>query len=675
MLTEVHTGALDIQRLARLAGRREAGRVRAAAARGCEELAGRAVINVNSTARGGGVAEMLLPLVAYARGAGIDCRWLVIGGDPAFFAVTKRIHNRLHGVQGDGGPLGDEQRAIYERGLEGSARELLAELGPSDVVILHDPQTAGLAPVLAAAGNPVIWRCHVGIDDPNELARSAWHFLEPYIERADRVVFSRRQFAWDVVEPARRAIIAPSIDALSPKNQELAEGTAAAILEASGLRAGASSGAAASFVRLDGSRATVRRRAELDEDAPLRPADRYVLQVSRWDRLKDPLGVIAGFATQVAPMSDAHLVYAGPDVGAVSDDPEGAEILRAARALRLELPPGARARIHLAVLPMEDLQENAAIVNALQRCASVVVQKSLAEGFGLTVAEAMWKGRPVVASRVGGIGDQIEHRRSGLLLDNPSDTKEYAAAVLELLEDPAGRERARRRGARAGTNAVPGNTLADGLPGRDRAAAPRQGGGLTVTETERAPLGGDELRLIDAYWRAANYLSVGQIYLLDNPLLREPLSLQHVKPRLLGHWGTTPGLNLLYAHMNRAIRERGLNAIYVTGPGHGGPGLVANTYLEGTYSEVYPQVGEDEEGLRRLFHQFSFPGGSPLARCARDPGLDPRGWRARLRARARLRGGIRQPRPARSLRGRRRRGRDRPARRQLALEQVPQSRP
>jgi xylulose-5-phosphate/fructose-6-phosphate phosphoketolase len=130
----------------------------------------------------------------------------------------------------------------------------------------------------------------------------------------------------------------------------------------------------------------------------------------------------------------------------------------------------------------------------------------------------------------------------------------------------------------------------------------------------------DELRLIDAYWRAANYLSVGQIYLQANPLLREPLQLEHVKPRLLGHWGTTPGLNLLYAHMNRAIRERDLNAIYVTGPGHGGPGLVANAYLEGTYTEIYPHIGEDEEGLRRLFRQFSFPGGIPSHVAPETPG-------------------------------------------------------
>jgi xylulose-5-phosphate/fructose-6-phosphate phosphoketolase len=133
-------------------------------------------------------------------------------------------------------------------------------------------------------------------------------------------------------------------------------------------------------------------------------------------------------------------------------------------------------------------------------------------------------------------------------------------------------------------------------------------------------LGRRDLELIDAYWRAANYLSVGQIYLMDNPLLREPLLAEHVKPRLLGHWGTTPGLNLLYAHLNRVIRQRDLNALYVTGPGHGGPGLVANAYLEGTYSEVYSSIGEDEDGLRALFRQFSFPGGIPSHVAPETPG-------------------------------------------------------
>ena len=145
-------------------------------------------------------------------------------------------------------------------------------------------------------------------------------------------------------------------------------------------------------------------------------------------------------------------------------------------------------------------------------------------------------------------------------------------------------------------------------------------GVTTATRAPRGPLSERELHLLDAYWRAANYLSVGQIYLLDNALLRKPLAVEHVKPRLLGHWGTTPGLNFIYAHMNRAIRARELNAIFVTGPGHGGPGVVANTYLEGTYSEVYPHIGRDEQGLQRLFRQFSFPGGIPSHVAPETPG-------------------------------------------------------
>ncbi|MHB8440703.1 MAG: phosphoketolase family protein, partial [Candidatus Tyrphobacter sp.] len=135
-----------------------------------------------------------------------------------------------------------------------------------------------------------------------------------------------------------------------------------------------------------------------------------------------------------------------------------------------------------------------------------------------------------------------------------------------------------------------------------------------------APVSTTGSALIDAYWRAANYLSVGQIYLLDNPLLKEPLRPEHIKPRLLGHWGTTPGLNFIYAHMNRVIKKYDVNAIFVTGPGHGGPALLANTYLEGTYSELYPNVGLDEPGMRRLFKQFSFPGGVPSHAAPETPG-------------------------------------------------------
>jgi trehalose synthase len=169
--------------------------------------------------------------------------------------------------------------------------------------------------------------------------------------------------------------------------------------------------------------------------------DPLVVQVSRWDRLKDPMGVMVGFAEHVAVSTDAHLVLAGPNVRGIADDPEGEEVLDEVEHHWRELPGPARGRVHLACLPMDDIEENAAIVNALQRRATVVIQKSLMEGFGLTVAEAMWKSRPVVASRIGGIQDQIEHGRTGLLVSDPRDLKEFGSCVLSLLEDTEGAER------------------------------------------------------------------------------------------------------------------------------------------------------------------------------------------------------------------------------------------
>jgi trehalose synthase len=396
---------------------------------------GRAVWNVNSTSAGGGVAEMLRSLLAYARGAGVDARWAVISGNPEFFEVTKRIHNHLHNFAGDGGALGDEERVKYEAALRPNAEDFEAMVGPRDVILLHDPQTAGLIPGLKRLGLPVIWRCHVGVDTPGELSRGAWNFLAPYVVQADAYVFSRRSFVWEQLEESRTPLIAPSIDAFSPKNIDLDAATVTAILNACGVVEDGSSAAEPVFTRQDSRPGRVERRAEVFQDASPTAADRLVVQVSRWDSLKDPIGVIDGFARYVAPESNAHLVYAGPAVEAVSDDPEGGEVLRTAIANWQQLPEARRRRIHLVCLPMADGEENAAIVNALQRRAYVVVQKSLAEGFGLTVAEAMWKGRPVVASRIGGIQDQIEDGVTGILLDDPTDLEAYGEAVLSLLRD------------------------------------------------------------------------------------------------------------------------------------------------------------------------------------------------------------------------------------------------
>jgi trehalose synthase len=408
--------------------------------RGQELLGGRAVWSVNSTARGGGVAEMLRSLIGYVRMAQIDARWVVIEGDAPFFALTKRIHNRLHGFEGDGGPLGDAERALYERAAEANADALCEQIADRDVILLHDPQTAGMIPFLCRRNLPVVWRAHIGLDLPNDLARQGWDFLRPYVEQADALVFSRAAFEWEGLDHDRVAIIPPSIDAFSPKNQALGFTDIVAILRASGLAAGEGQGAPPAFERLDGTTALVRRRAGGTEAQPLRLDTPLVTQVSRWDRLKDPLGVMHGFAEHVPTASRAHLALVGPDVAAVADDPEGVQVLADVRDAWQDLPTEVRRRVHLLGLPMEDADENAAIVNALQRRSDVVVQKSLAEGFGLTVSEAMWKGRPVVASAVGGIQDQIEDGVTGYLVE-PHDLDTFGRRVAALLADPPTAER------------------------------------------------------------------------------------------------------------------------------------------------------------------------------------------------------------------------------------------
>ena len=431
-ISEVPVAAVSPERFRELLGERFA-ELEEATRTARRLLAGRVIWHVNSTARGGGVAEMLHSLLAYARGTGVDVRWLTISGNERFFAVTKRIHNNLHGSPGDGGGLGEAERAIYEEALAASAGALAERVRPGDIVYLHDPQTAALTRMTRDAGVSVIWRCHVGIDKPNDLARRAWAFLTPYIEEANAFVFSRREFVWDGLDQGKLWIVPPSIDAFSPKNQDLDPVAVGSILATIGLAA--DDRPAPVFRRQDGSLARVDRRAELTQDGPL-PGDAPVIaQVSRWDRLKDPAGVLRCFSEHLRHPS-AHLVVAGPSVAEVADDPEGAEVLAEVERLRASLPDEVRARTHLASLPMDDVEENAAMVNAIQRHADVVLQKSLAEGFGLTVAEAMWKARPVVAGRVGGIQDQILDGVSGVLVDDPADLASVAGAIDGLLDDP-----------------------------------------------------------------------------------------------------------------------------------------------------------------------------------------------------------------------------------------------
>jgi trehalose synthase len=439
-MDDVPVTLLDPARFRDVLGSDELAQFERAMARGRELLDARTFWNVNSTARGGGVAEMLRSLIGYARGGGLDVRWVAIGGDADFFRITKRLHNRLHGYAGDGGPLGDAERAIYERHAAENADLLAGRLGPSDVVLLHDPQTAGMVGPLVDKGVPVVWRAHVGLDVPNDLAREAWRFLIGYVERADAYVFSRPSYTWEGLDESKVSVIAPSIDAFSPKNQTMSFTAVAAVLRAAGLAADHPHRSRAIFERLDGSVGTVEHQAQLVEERPLSLDVPLVAQVSRWDRLKDPLGILSAFAEHVDADDEPHLLLAGPDVTAVADDPEGAEVFADVEAAWRELPQRVRGRVHLALLPMDDADENAVIVNALQRRADIVVQKSLAEGFGLTVSEAMWKGRPVVASRVGGIQDQIEDGTTGYLVD-PTDLAAFGERVNRLLVDHYAAER------------------------------------------------------------------------------------------------------------------------------------------------------------------------------------------------------------------------------------------
>jgi trehalose synthase len=404
-------------------------------------LAGRTIWNVNSTAAGGGVAEMLQILVGYIQDLDIPIGWLVITGDAWFFAITKRLHNQIHGSP-SGGPLGAAEAGHYAQMLAANAVELTARIRPGDVVLLHDPQTAGLAAPLAQAGARVVWRCHIGVDWENEVTRAGWEFLRPHLAAAEACVFSRRAYVPSWIPAGKAWIIPPSIDPFSPKNQQLSAGAVRAILAKLGVLDGAAPMVPATFVRRDGGEDVVTRPAVIVGEGRPGPGDPVLVQVSRWDRLKDMTGVMRGFADHVAPGGDAYLMLAGPAVKDVSDDPEGAAVYGECLLQWRDLSPAARARILLVTLPLDDIDENAAMVNALQRHATVITQKSLAEGFGLTVSEGMWKGRPVIGSAVGGIIDQIVEG-TGILLPDPADLTAFGSAACLLLSQ---QEQAARMG-------------------------------------------------------------------------------------------------------------------------------------------------------------------------------------------------------------------------------------
>jgi trehalose synthase len=409
-----------------------------------QQLAGRAVWNINSTASGGGVAEMLASLLGYPRAYGVDARWAVIEGTPAFFDVTKRLHHALQGSEGDRSYLADEQRAIYERVLQENADELRRIISPGDVVILHDPQTAGLAPQLIEHGCPLFWRCHIGDDSTNSETERGWAFLSRYLEEVTLSIFSRHAYVPPSLSGKQTVVVAPSIDPFSAKSEILDEVNVRAVLEHTGLLTGPRKERPVEFTTIDGTIRHVDRRAHVVSlDGPPSWDTPLLLQLSRWDPLKDPIGVIESFVRlpHESRATNAHLMLVGPEVTGVADDPEAAGVLEATLEHWRRLPETSRRHVHIASLPTADPIENATMVNALQSHASVVIQKSLREGFGLTVTEAMWKARPIVASKVGGIQDQIDDGVEGLLVHDPHDLDAVSRAIAELIDDKALAER------------------------------------------------------------------------------------------------------------------------------------------------------------------------------------------------------------------------------------------
>lgn len=322
-----------------------------------DRLAGQRVVNVNSTRVGGGVAEILTRLVPLLNEVGVKARWEVMSGSEEFFELTKKLHNALHGRPATFTAV---ERETYQRTTTANLRALDLE---ADICFIHDPQPAGLIAARQSLDSRWIWRCHIDVSAP---APGAWEFIAPMVEKYDLSVFSAPQFARSL--PIPQALVAPSIDPLSDKNRELSKSECEAILTKLGIRS----------------------------DKPI------VTQVSRFDRWKDPLGVIQAWRL-ARQRVDCQLILAG---GSATDDPEGAEVLREVRQQANGDPD-----VHILDLPPTANLE----INAIQRASSVVVQKSLKEGFGLTVSEALWKAKPVIAGAVGGIPLQVSHKYSGIL--------------------------------------------------------------------------------------------------------------------------------------------------------------------------------------------------------------------------------------------------------------------
>ena len=434
--------------------------LRAEAALLVPRLAGRTVWMLSSTAVGGGVAEMMPRVVALLRELGVRVEWLVMRpANPAFFALTKRLHNLIHGY----GPaeLGGNERGLYDGVSRGCADDLVARAAPGDLVVAHDPQPLGAAALACRGlGLPLVWRCHIGAEGDNAATQAAWSFLKPYAEACSHVLFSAPEYIRDFLA-GRSSIMHPTIDPLSHKNRELAPTKLVGILCNAGLSATDQPiltppfAAPALRLRPDGSFTP----AALADDLglPYRP---MVAQISRWDRLKGFSPLLEAFAAlklrvhrarlgrQRRRLEIVRLVLAGPDPHAIEDDPEATEVLGELSTLYRRLPAAVQADVALLTLPTVSLKHNALMVNCLQRCAAVVVQNSLREGFGLTATEAMWKGVPVLASRACGLRQQVRDGLDGRLVADATRPEEIAETLVEMLADPKRRQAWGRSGQR-----------------------------------------------------------------------------------------------------------------------------------------------------------------------------------------------------------------------------------
>jgi trehalose synthase len=419
-------------------------------------LAGRTIWMVNSTAQGGGVAEMLPTMVSLLNELGIDTRWFVIqSADRDFFRLTKQIHNRIHGA-GDAMFHESADRAVYEGVNAENARTLGRYLKDGDVLIVHDPQPMPLADILRRDHEiRTVWRCHIGLDEENDATRAVWSFLERYAPAYERSVFSADEYIPPYFRDRSR-LIYPALDPLSMKNRELHLHSIVGILANAALAVGPGPVVQPPFRQV-----AQRVQADGHWSPAVLPADLGVLirpivtQISRWDRLKGWLPLMQGFvqlkdrlyttyrtrpAIERRRLSQARLVLAGPDPVSVSDDPEGLEVIEELRSAYVALDDEFKHDIAVIALPMQNPDENALMVNALQRASTVVVQNSLREGFGLTVTEAMWKRIPVLSNtRAVGPRQQITHACDGWLIEDPEDPRQIADALDYLLNEAADR--------------------------------------------------------------------------------------------------------------------------------------------------------------------------------------------------------------------------------------------